>query len=426
MVAKAMMARVSSSLNAKRTVAELKELRQLTGDANGAQRVAFSPAWLKARAWLRKKLDPLPVEIHEDAAGNLWATLRGESERALLIGGHIDSVPNGGWLDGCLNVMAGVEILRRLNAQYGGKPPVTVRLVDWADEEGARFGKSLFGSSACSGNLNLDEARGLQDKNGTRLPDALKEVGIDFERVKECGQELKNAAAYIELHIEQGPVLLDLNLPLGAVLGTFGVERHAITFHGQAAHSGSTPMNRRKDAFLAAAKMSSEIYQIAARSGNGVCTIGSCTTKPGIVTSVVEECRITLDQRHLDAPALARMLQEAKDASERFAQEGSVKVSWERIWQIAPRPFDPDLIALCDESIRETCGQSHRLPSGPLHDAAEVAAAGIPTVMMFVQSLHGISHNKIEDTKEEHLELCVTAFDKLAERTMGWIESRPR
>jgi N-carbamoyl-L-amino-acid hydrolase len=279
----------------------------------------------------------------------------------------------------------------------------------------------LFGSSACSGNLDMNEARGLKDKDGIRLPDALKEVGIDFERVKDSGKELKNAAAYLELHIEQGPVLLDLNLPLGAVLGTFGVERHAITFHGQAAHSGSTPMNRRKDAFLAAAKMSPEIYRIAERSNGGVCTIGSCTTKPGIVTSVVEECRITLDQRHLNGSALERMLQEAKVASETFGKEGNVKVSWERIWQIAPRPFDDELIALCDESIRETCGKSHKLPSGPLHDAAEVAAAGVPTVMMFVQSLHGISHNKIEDTKEEHLELCVTAFDKLAEKTMKWI-----
>jgi N-carbamoyl-L-amino-acid hydrolase len=408
-------------LNPNRTIAELKELRSLTADENGAQRVAFTPTWTKARDWLRKKLESLPVEIHNDAAGNTWTTLRGESDRTLLIGGHMDSVPNGGWLDGCLNVLAGVEILRRINAQYHGKPPVTVRLVDWADEEGARFGKSLFGSSACSGNLDMNEARGLVDKDGIKLPDALKNVGVDFERVKDSGQELKNAAAYLELHIEQGPVLLDLNLPLGAVLGTFGVERHAITFHGQAAHSGSTPMNRRKDAFLAAAKMSPEIYRIAERSHGGVCTIGSCTTKPGIVTSVVAECRITLDQRHLDAAALAKMLQEAKDASEKFATEGNVKVSWERLWQIAPRPFNDELIALCDEAIRETCGQSHRLPSGPLHDAAEVARAGVPTVMMFVQSLHGISHNKIEDTREEHLALCVAAFDKLAEKTMKWI-----
>ncbi len=411
-----------TTLNPRRTVAELKELRALTGDDNGAQRVAFTKKWLAAREWLKSKLQGMPLEVHTDAAGNLWATLRGESEKALLIGGHIDSVPNGGWLDGCLNVMAGVEILRRINAQYNGKPPITIRLVDWADEEGARFGKSLFGSSACSGNLNLDEARVLKDKEGIPLPEALKAIGVDLERVKESNKELKNAAAYLELHIEQGPVLLDLDLPLGAVLGTFGVERHAITFHGQAAHSGSTPMNRRKDAFLAAGKMSAEIYQIAGRSNGGVCTIGSCTTKPGIVTSVVEECRITLDQRHLDAKALARMLQEAKEASERFAKEGNVRVSWERLWQIEPVPFNNDLIDMCSDAIAETAGKTYRLPSGPLHDAAEVARAGVPTVMMFVQSLHGISHNKIEDTKEEHLEMCVTAFDRLAEKTLKWLQ----
>ena len=411
-------------LDPKRTVAELKELRALTGDADGAQRVAFTPKWGEARLWLQRKLAELPVEVHTDAAGNLWATLRGESERALLIGGHMDSVPNGGWLDGCLNVLAGVEILRRLNEQYRGKPPVTVRLVDWADEEGARFGKSLYGSSACSGKLDMAEARGLKDKQGVTLPEALRAIGVDFEKVKDSGVELKQADAYIELHIEQGPVLLDLGLPLGAVLGTFGVERHAITFRGQAAHSGSTPMNRRKDAFLAAGKMSQEIYRIAERSGNGVCTIGSCTTKPGIVTSVVEECRITLDQRHLDAQALAQMLREAQEASERFAQEGNVSVAWERIWQIEPRPFHPELIELCEAAIKETVPQSHRLPSGPLHDAAEMCGAGVPTVMMFVQSLHGISHNKIEDTKEAHLELCVAAFDQLATKTLAWVAAK--
>src|SRR5438067_3590754 len=189
-----------------RTIAELKELRELTGDANGAQRVAFTEMWAKARKWLREKLAAFCPDVRMDAAGNLWATLRGESPKALLIGGHIDSVPNGGWLDGCLNTLAGVEILRRINAQYNGRPPVTIRLVDWADEEGARFGKSLFGSSACSGNLDMDEARSLKDKDGISLPDALKEVGIEFERVKESGKELKNAGAYLELHIEQGRV----------------------------------------------------------------------------------------------------------------------------------------------------------------------------------------------------------------------------
>ncbi len=415
-----------TTLDPHRTLHELKELRALTGDADGAQRVAFTPIWQRARAWYRAKLAALPVEVETDPAGNLWATLAGASPRALVIGGHIDSVPNGGWLDGCLNLLAGLEVIRRLVAETeasGRLPPCTVRLVDWADEEGARFGKSLFGSSACSGNLDLAEARVLRDRNGVSLPEALHACELDLEQALDAQRELASAAAYLELHIEQGPVLLDLDKPLGAVLGTFGVERHAITFHGQAAHSGSTPMNRRKDAFLAAALMAPEIYRITERHG-GVCTIGSCTTAPGIVTSVVETCRITLDQRHLEAGALATMLAEARAASERFAGDAKVTVTWERLWHIAPRPFDPTLIDLCAEAIAETCaGVSHRLPSGPLHDAAEVAAAGVPTVMMFVQSLHGISHNKIEDTREEHILQSVAAMDRLTTKTLAWLEA---
>ncbi|HEX7001421.1 MAG TPA: hydantoinase/carbamoylase family amidase, partial [Trueperaceae bacterium] len=336
---------------------------------------------------------------------------------------HMDSVPGGGWLDGCLNVLAGLEVIRRIEEEYGGRPPVTVRLVDWADEEGARFGRSLLGSSAAGGTLVPDEERERRDADGVRLVDALKRCGVDLDRMNEANAELAKAGAYLELHIEQGPVLLDLDLPLGVVLGTFGVERHAIHFRGQAAHSGSTPMNRRRDAFLAAAKMSPEIYRITDERG-GVCTIGSCQTRPGIVTSVVAECDITLDQRHLDGEQLAGMLADAKAASERFAREGDVDVSWSHLWSIDPMPFHPELIELADEAVRAASGTSHRLPSGPLHDAAEVARAGVPTVMLFVQSLHGISHNKIEDTKEEHIEMSVVALDRLAEQTMGWLRTR--
>src|SRR5690606_29129161 len=320
-----------------------------------------------------EKLADLPVEVETDAAANVWVTLRGRSDREMLIGGHLDSVPNGGWLDGCLNVLAGLETLRRIAAQ--GTPPVTVRLVDWADEEGARFGRSLFGSSAASGTMNPDELRDLTDRYGTRLEDAVREYGVDMDRILDARQQPKNAAAYLELHIEQGPVLESMNLPLGVVLGTFGVERHSITFTGQSAHAGSTPMDHRRDAFGAAAKLGLEIREIAKRHG-GVCTVGRVVTKPGIVTAVVGQCDITLDQRHLDADALARMLQEAKDASQRFAEEEKVSVEWSKLWQIHPIPFHPTLIELADEAVTEVAGVSHRLPSGPLHDAAEVARAG--------------------------------------------------
>jgi N-carbamoyl-L-amino-acid hydrolase len=329
-------------------------------------------------------------------------------------------VPNGGWLDGCLNVLAGLEVLRRIASQ--GTPPVTVRLVDWADEEGARFGRSLFGSSAAAGNMDPEELSELKDRDGISLPDALKRVGIDLHAATRARSQLANAAAYLELHIEQGPVLESMDLPLGVVLGTFGVERHRITWRGQAAHSGSTPMDKRRDALAGAAKLALEIRDIAKRAGNGaVCTSGGVVCKPGIVTSVVETAEQLLDQRHLDAATLARMLQEAKDASARFAEEEKIELNWERIWNIEPILFHPELIELCDAAIRETCGTVHRLPSGPLHDAAEVCRAGVPTIMMFVQSLRGISHNKIEDTKEQHIAMSVTALDRLASKTINWI-----
>jgi hydantoinase/carbamoylase family amidase len=405
-------------LDPSRTVTELKELAVLTGDENGAQRVAWTETWERARAFLREKVAPTGLEEEIDEAGNQWFTLPGASERALLIGGHMDSVPDGGWLDGSLNVLAGVEVLRRVAEE--GTPPLTVRLVSWADEEGARFGRSLFGSSGASGSMtDQDELRARRDADGVGLPDALAEHGVELDRALEANAQLEKAAAYLELHIEQGPVLESLDLPLGVVLGTFGVERHLVTWRGQAAHSGSTPMDQRHDALAGAAKLALEIRPIAAEVGEGaVCTSGGVVCRPGIVTSVVETAEQLLDQRHLDAGKLARLLELAQEASERFAREEGLEVEWERLWSIEPIPFDGRLIELADEAVREVAGASHRLPSGPLHDAAEVARAGIPTVMLFVQSLRGLSHTKLEDTKEEHLELSVRALDRLTSKAL--------
>jgi hydantoinase/carbamoylase family amidase len=405
-------------LDPSRTVAELRELRELTGDENGAQRVAWTSTWETARGWLREKFAGTGAREEIDQAGNQWFTI-GDGGPALLIGGHLDSVPNGGWLDGSLNVVAGSEVFRRIAEE--GTPPVPVRLVNWADEEGARFGRSLFGSSAAAGSMrDQDELRKLSDRNGVALPDALAEHGVDLDSALEARSQLEGAGAYLELHIEQGPVLEAMDLPLGVVLGTFGVERSRITWRGQAAHSGSTPMDQRRDALAGAAKMALDIRRIAAEAGGGaVCTSGSVVCHPGIVTSVVETAEQLLDQRHLDAGVLASMLAAAKEASERFATEERIDVEWEPIWSIEPILFDDTLIDLADESIREVAGTSHRLPSGPLHDAAEVSRAGVPTVMVFVQSLRGLSHTRLEDTKPEHLELSVQTLDSLASKTLA-------
>jgi allantoate deiminase len=408
-------------MSAQDVIANLRELAALTSTADGAQRLAWGPVWREARQWFNGKLASIGIEPAIDAAGNSWATLRGDSARTVIIGGHLDSVPNGGWLDGALGVLAGFEALR---ISHDRRPPVTLALVDWADEEGARFGRSLLGSAAAGGSLVIDEVRNLVDRHGTRLPDALRENGVDLERMTEAHRTLKgiDAGAYLELHIEQGPVLESMNKSTGVVLGTFGVERHALRFVGQAAHSGSTPIPMRRDAFLAAAESTIAFREIARRhttpDARVVCTVGTVKVEPGIVTAVPGVCEISLDQRALDATVLAAMLAEAREASERAARNNNVSVEWRRIWQIEPRPFDARLIELCAEAVREVTGDAPRLPSGPLHDAAEMVPH-MPVVMMFAYSSNGLSHCKEEDTPEEHLEKTIDAFLNLVQKTVA-------
>ena len=411
----------AEQVNSRRVVEELKELAGLTGGPDGARRVAWTDEWVKARDWLKEKLEEIDgVEVERDEAGNLWATAPGDSEKAVLLGGHIDSVPNGGWLDGALNTVAALEVMRALAPQ---RRPVTLRLVDWADEEGARFGRSLLGSSATAGTLDLDEVRDLKDKDGVALPDALREHGVDLDKMSESHSQLENAVAYLELHIEQGPVLERMDFPLAVVLGTFGVERHAVRFTGQHAHSGSTPMEVRRDAFIAAARSAIEFRDDAARRDDVRATTGFVNVSPAIVTAFNGWCEMSLDQRALDADVLADMLRVAKENSERVAGEEGCEVEWERLWRIEPILFNEELIGLAEEAVTEVAGKSHRLPSGPLHDAASMAPL-MPTVMLFVKSLRGLSHTKDEDTPEEDLELSVQALHKLAVSTIDWASGR--
>ena len=344
----------------------------------------------------------------------------------MLIGGHMDSVPNGGWLDGCLNVLAGVEVLRRIAEE--GEPPVTVRLVDWADEEGARFGRSLFGSSAARG---LDArpgraARSSSTATASRCPTRCRRTASTSTGRPRRARSSRTRGAYLELHIEQGPVLESLDLPLGVVLGTFGVERSRITWRGQAAHAGSTPMDKRRDALAGAAKLALDIREIAAEVGRRRRVhLGRRRLQAG------HRHLGRRDRRAAARPAPPRRGEARADArSWRSDGVGALRAprrtsrsSGSGSGSIEPILFDDALIELADESIREVAGTSHRLPSGPLHDAAEVARAGVPTVMLFVQSLRGLSHTPLEDTKPEHLELSVQALDRLASKT---IERRRR
>ena len=399
-----------------RPIADLRELAELTGGDGGARRLAWSDDWAKAREWLLGKIAETGATVERDPAGNLWATKPGDGDKVLVVGSHIDAVPHGGWLDGALGIMGALECLRAHEGE------VTLKLVDWADEEGARFGRSLLGSSAAAGTLEPEAVRGLTDADGTTLPDALKAHGVDLDTMNQA--TLDGIDAYLELHIEQGPRLEEMGKPAAAVIGCFGVERHAIVFTGRASHAGSTPMDLRRDAFLAAARFGLAARESAIERG-GVATIGTVKAEPGIPTIINERCEVTLDQRAFAPEQLAAMLADVREASERIAAEEGVEVEWRRIWQIDPIPFDPALVDLAAQAVQEVTGEeAPRLPSGALHDCAEVARV-LPAVMIFSSSTGGVSHSPLEDTPEEDLLVALRAFGRLYQLASAGITSRP-
>ena len=394
----------------QRMLGDLRALAELTGTERGAQRVAWTETWAKAREWERGLLAELPVTVEVDEAGNQWATLEGDSPQTLIIGSHIDSVPDGGWLDGCLGVLSALEVLRGVAAS--GPPPVTLKLVDWADEEGARFGQSLVGSAAVAGTLDPNDLRELRDAEGVSAAEAMAAHGVELDAMLKAQGRLEKAIGYIELHIEQGPVLEARDLPLGVVTGTYGTERWAVRFTGQAAHSGSTPMDQRRDALSAAARLALEVRELA-RSRGGVGTVGRIHAEPGIPTAVAGVATMLVDQRHEEGDVLAEVRAEAERLSRSIAAEEDVDVAWSPLFRIAPIPFDPGLIEAAGAIVADLQGSDMRLPSGPLHDAARVAEAGVPTVMLFVRSKRGLSHTREEDTDEADLALAVEALDRL-------------
>jgi hydantoinase/carbamoylase family amidase len=396
-------------MDAGRVLDDLRELARRTGGPDGARRVCWTDEWVRAREFLRSRLDELPVEVSVDPAGNLWAELAGDGDGFVIVGSHIDSVPAGGWLDGALGLFAALGALR---AHAGGeRPPVGLRLVDWADEEGARFGRSLFGSSACAGTLDADEVRDLRDRDGERLEDVVARQGVALDRAHESGERLRGARAYLELHIEQGPVLESRGEPAATVLGTCGVERHVAVFRGQAAHAGATPMALRHDSFAAAAQAALAIREVGLAHEGGVCTVGGATSEPGVVTAVAGRTDMLLDQRHLDPDELAAMLAEARAACERAAADQGCEVELEHLWSIPPIPFDDRLIGLARQAVVDSGGKDTAIPSGPLHDAAEMARL-LPTVMIFSSSSPPVSHTKEEDTPEADLRVALEAYGR--------------
>jgi N-carbamoyl-L-amino-acid hydrolase len=404
------------AIDAGRVIADLRELERRTAGPRGAERVCWGEGWRAARSFLGELLTELGVGGEPDPAGNLWVSLDAGREPALALGSHLDSVPQGGWLDGALGVMAAVGVLRAW-AGSDERPVRGLTLVDWADEEGSRFGRSLFGSSAFSGTLDPDAVRDLRDREGAALPEVLAENGVQLDRAPEAAKRRDGLAAYLELHIEQGPVLEAEGLQAAAIRGCVGVQRRRARFTGRAAHAGTTPMDRRHDAGLAAAELALEIEGMGKRDA-GVATTGSLTLRPGIATAVAGEAELMIDLRHPDPGELAAMLTEAHQAADMVAAERGCALAWEHVWGIEPIAFDDDLVAAAREACREGAGSDRVLTSGALHDAAEVARV-LPAAMVFCPSRDGISHSPEEDTAEDDLAVAIKAFGLLANRLLS-------
>jgi N-carbamoyl-L-amino-acid hydrolase len=398
-------------LDSQAVIADLDELADKSGGRfAGAKRLAWTPEWMEARSWLTSKLADLGLDPERDQAGNLWASIDGAEEGFMIVGSHIDAVPDGGWLDGALGLMTALETIRQL-ARRGARPPIGVRFVDWADEEGARFSRSLLGSSACAGTLDPDEVRDLRDAEGVKLADALSICGVDLDDAPAAAERLRGAVAYLELHIEQGPVLLDGGRLASAVSGTVGVERHLMTFIGQAAHAGSTPMRLRQDSLAAAARAALAIRDTAINHG-GVATVGRMHATPGVITAVAGSTEMQLDQRHLDRNELAAMFAEAQQACASAGEEFNCTLERRDVFRAAPTPFDATLVELARKSVQEAGGDaSEPIPSGPLHDATEIGRV-VPTAMIFAQSDPPISHASIEDSPERALTVAIDAYGR--------------
>ncbi|MQA74584.1 MAG: hydantoinase/carbamoylase family amidase [Solirubrobacterales bacterium] len=406
---------IAPTIDARRVLADLRELERRTGGPDGARRVCWGEDWRAGRELLGELLAEIGLEAERDPAGNLWAFLGGDAEPALAVGSHLDSVPAGGWLDGAYGAMAAVGVLRSW-AESGERPPRTLALVDWADEEGARFGRSLFGSSAFSGSLDPGELVGLRDHEGREIAAVLVENGVELARAGEAAAGQARVAACLELHIEQGPVLERDRVTAAAVSGCAGVERLRFAFRGQAAHAGTTPMDGRRDAGLAAAEAALAIECIPATEG-GVATTGELELRPGVPTAVAGEAILACDLRHPESGALARMLGAAREACETAATRRDCVFGERPVWRIEPIDFDPELVDLARRACLAVTGADRLLASGALHDAAEVARVR-PAAMIFCPSTAGISHAREEDTPRDALIAGIEAFGLLVNRAL--------
>jgi len=389
-------------INLARLRNDLEQLGEIgkTPDG-GVWRSSFSEADLEARRWYVQRIREAGLQYWTDAAGNIYARV-GEGRPAVLTGSHLDSVPNGGRFDGALGVMAAFECVRTIQEQ-DIRTKLPIEAVAFTDEEG-RFG-GFVGSYAVIGNLPYEEILRRRDLHGVPLADAMRHVGLDPGQIAAARRGAGDLKAYIELHIEQGPILESLSVPIGVVQGIVGGSRTWVTFRGRADHAGTTPMSMRQDAFLGAAEFGLRAREIVLTEGSGstVGTVGALELKPGASNIVPESAFLTLDLRDISWDVLQRLLQRVDIVAHEVAAKWGLEVTVERMRVSEPAQMSPSIQAVIDEVAQGLGHKTHWMNSGAGHDAqvmAKITAAG----MIFVPSRQGRSHSPAEFTDWDQIE----------------------
>jgi N-carbamoyl-L-amino-acid hydrolase len=389
-------------INLPRLRKELEELGEIgKTPEGGVWRSSFSEADMEARRWYLTRIEAAGLQQWTDAAGNIYARV-GDGSPAVVAGSHLDSVPNGGRFDGALGVMAAFECLRTVKEQ-GVRTKLPIEAVAFTDEEG-RFG-GFVGSFAVIGTLTYDDILRRRDLRGLPLADAMRHVGLDPTKIGAARREPRDVKAYVELHIEQGPMLESLNVPIGVVQGIVAGSRTWITFRGRADHAGTTPMAMRKDALLGAAEFSLRVRDMVLSEGSSstVGTVGVLEIKPGASNIVPEAAFLTLDLRDIAWDALQRLLDRVRILAHEVAEKWGLEVTVERMRISEPAQMSPHLQAVIDEVARDLGHKTHWMNSGAGHDAqvmAKITDAG----MIFVPSRHGRSHSPAEFTDWDQIE----------------------
>jgi allantoate deiminase len=376
--------------------AELQEAARIGAEGGGVSRFAWTPELAEANAWLVGRLESLGLETRIDPAGNVFGCWNEGEGKAVLVGSHLDTVPQGGRYDGALGVLAAVEVVRALkNTGTTLRRPLWV--VSFNDEEGCRFQTGMLGSRAFVGDLDLNDWR----ERG--VAEAMAVVGFDFHRLGEA-RGIDEVGAYLELHIEQGPVLEQEGVDLGIVTGIAGLLGFRVRLTGEANHAGTTPMASRRDALAGASRVVLALRDEARSRGDMTANVGILTVAPGGFNVIPGTAELTIDVRAGAADAFARAEEFVRETLERIAEEERLELEVAETHRKPPTPLDPELQELLAEAAAAEAGSMRRMPSGAGHDAM-VLAKHVPAAMLFVPSRAGVSHSPEEYTAPELCEL---------------------